>query len=70
MQKDCGPIKDPEYGHCDTTGLYYGDSATYICDDGYAPYGGDKIRKCGDDGYWTGIAPICKRCKLQLQLFL
>ena len=64
MYKGCGPIKDPEYGHCKITGDYYGDSATYICNDGYAPYGGDKIRKCGDDGYWTGIAPICKRCKL------
>ena len=70
VKKDCGPIKDPVHGHCKVTGEYYGDSATYICDDGYALYGGDTIRKCGDDGYWAGKAPICKRCKLQSQEIL
>ncbi len=39
--------------------------ATTLCDDGYtASYSqstprGDKTRKCGADGQWTGMAPMC-----------
>ena len=63
--KDCGDLKDPDYGYCKTSGRHSGSSATYSCKDGYELYGGDHIRKCQDDGYWSGKEPRCRRCKPQ-----
>ena len=63
--RGCAYPKDPEYGYCKISGRGYGSSATYSCKDGFELYGGDHVRKCQDDGYWSGKEPHCRRCKPQ-----
>ena len=47
-------------GRVSVTGSSSGDTATYICEPGYDLVG-DSIRVCGDDGQWSGEAPMCIR---------
>ena len=45
---------------CDSvTSHVFGGSVTYACDDGYALYGGNLTRTCGEDGRWSGSPPTC-----------
>ena len=37
-----------------------GDSATYVCNEGFMLQG-TLLRTCGSDGQWTGNAPFCIR---------
>ena len=36
-----------------------GSMATYSCNEGFIPEGGDETRTCGSTGSWDGTAPSC-----------
>ena len=59
----CDHLDDLDYGVIKHEGLYVGHKATYTCDYGYKLVG-ESVRKCLYSGYWSGVAPVCKKSKL------
>ena len=54
----CPGLQNPANGMVSETGNSPGDMATYICDSNYDLVG-DPMRVCGEDGIWSGQAPMC-----------
>ena len=54
---ECDPLDLPN-GNVTISGNNSGDSATYLCDEGYTLVG-DGTRICQLTGNWTGTDPIC-----------
>ena len=52
----CPDLPDPENGQV----LLSGSFATYQCDAGFFPTGGDVFRLCETNGEWSGSAPTCE----------
>ena len=59
----CGLLKTPKNGFVNyTSGISYGDSATYHCDAGYTIIG-DNQTVCQINGQWSAFTPVCARKK-------
>ena len=56
---DCGDLDDPIYGQVQLDGTTEGSKARYSCDDGFI-LRGDRVRKCQNNGKWSGQEPICE----------
>ena len=56
----CPMLMDPANGRVSVTGNLPGDNATYTCDPDYGLVG-VSVRVCGNDGQWSGEAPMCAR---------
>lgn len=54
----CDSLDDPINGQVFVAGFEVGDTATYICDDGYTLQG-ERMRVCQSNGQWSGRPPIC-----------
>ena len=54
----CPILIRPANGSVTVTGNSSGDTATYTCDSDYDLVGVSE-RVCGDDGQWSGEAPMC-----------
>ena len=54
------PIANGRVTELDSS-LGVGSIATYTCDNGYSPTGGDTQRVCTENGVWTGQEPSCAR---------
>ena len=54
----CSSLDDPANGQVVTTGFEVGDTATYICNEGYSLQGRE-MRECQSNGVWSGRAPFC-----------
>ena len=54
----CGSLDNPPNGEVMTTGFEVGDTATYICFEGYSVEGED-VRECQSNGEWSGVPPFC-----------
>lgn len=54
----CSSLDDPANGQVVTTGFEVGDTATYICNEGYSLQG-QEMRQCQSNGVWSGSAPFC-----------
>ncbi len=56
---NCGPLTDPANEQVDTSsGTTFGNTATYICDDGYT-LNGTQSQICTATGKWTSTPPFC-----------
>ena len=55
----CSDLDDPRYGNVKVSGTTPGSKADYECNSGFKLVGVAR-RKCQDNGYWTGEAPVCK----------
>ena len=44
-----------------TNGLQQGSAVHYTCNNGFVHSSGDLIRTCTSSGTWNGMAPICTR---------
>lgn len=56
--RNCGAVTAPVNGSVTALVTTYGATATYACDNGYAP-SGPLTRTCQGDGTWSGAAPAC-----------
>ena len=56
----CPILINPPNGIVGVTGNSPGDTANYICDPDFELVG-NSTRVCGDDGQWSGEAPMCIR---------
>ena len=56
----CPILINPPNGIVGVTGNSRGDIATYTCDPNFDLVGAS-VRECGDDGQWSGEAPMCIR---------
>ena len=56
----CPILINPPNGIVGVTGNSPGDTANYICDPDFELVG-NSTRVCGDDGEWSGEAPMCIR---------
>ena len=56
----CPNLINPDNGRVSMSGNSSGDTATYICDPDFELVG-NSTRVCGDDGQWSGEAPMCIR---------
>ena len=63
----CDKLTNPDNGCVLTTGTRTGETAVYLCDDGFT-LKGEKKCKCGDNGEWDGTDPTCKS-KFQIILY-
>ena len=59
LYSDCPILISPANGLVNVTGNSPGDSAIYTCGPDYDLVG-VSVRVCGDDGQWSGEAPICR----------
>ena len=59
---ECEDPGTPENGSRQLTGVKFGDTVRYLCDEGYS-LGGSTVRTCSADGSWSGEAPVCQ-CEL------
>ena len=57
----CPVLMDPANGTVVLSGRSSGDTATYSCDSADFDLVGTAVRTCGDDGMWSGEAPMCIR---------
>lgn len=58
----CPPIEPIANGKVEVTGLSFGATATYSCNEGFVmSSNGFTIRVCNFDSKWTGNAGVCKR---------
>ena len=51
-------MDDPGDGCVIKTGNTVGETAFYICDEGFT-LKGDRKHECQADGMWSGLAPTC-----------
>ena len=65
----CHRLSDLDYGVVKHEGVYVGHKATYTCNHGYKLVG-ESVRKCLYNGYWSGVAPVCRKSKLNNHSFL
>ena len=56
----CPPLDGPDNGVIDCTGIVYGDTCSFTCDDGYELTGSD-TRTCQSDGNWNGSEAECEQ---------
>ena len=56
----CPALVSPANGIVSVTGNSSGDNATYTCEPDYDLVG-VSVRVCGNDGEWSGEAPVCLR---------
>ncbi len=56
----CGKLQDPQYGDVSLTGITIGSKAKYTCNRGFT-LKGNSVRKCQNNGRWSGSQPSCKR---------
>ena len=57
----CPAVGHPENGQAIQSGNTPGSTVSYQCDDGYElQSGASSTRTCGNNGLWTGIAPVCE----------
>jgi hypothetical protein len=56
---DCPPLFSIEDGSVAVRSTSEGLIAEYECNDGLTRVGGDRVRRCGSDGVWTGEEPYC-----------
>ena len=57
----CPILMDPANGTVELSGRSPGDTATYTCVSADFDLVGTPVRECGDDGMWSGEAPMCIR---------
>ena len=60
MEVQCPVLENPENGDVTSTGQTPGDTASYVCSQGYI-LDGVSTRTCQESGIWTGDAPTCNR---------
>ena len=59
---ECNYLDNLEYGEVNQEGVNVGHKANYSCKDGYKLVG-KSVRKCLDNGRWSGREPYCKKSK-------
>lgn len=57
---DCGNLINPVNGVVELTGTTEGSSATYRCLSGFNLFGTSQ-RICQNNGFWSGVPPVCQR---------
>ncbi|XP_073679534.1 complement receptor type 2-like isoform X2 [Garra rufa] len=62
-KKSCGPLPEIIYGKYVLTGIYFGDSATPVCNKGYTLAGQGTPRICRDQGWDGQTDPLCEPVK-------
>jgi len=55
---ECDPLKPPDKGDVELSGLTIGSHATYSCESGYELVG-TEFRTCLNNGLWSGEEPTC-----------
>lgn len=58
--RECGTLKNPQYGQVVLTGTTFGSTATYSCNTGFILVG-ERTRTCQASGEWSGRAATCQR---------
>ena len=56
----CPDLENPENGQVTLTNRLPGSVATYTCDAGFILIG-SQTRSCQNNGFWSGIMPLCQR---------
>ena len=56
---ECGDLDDPGDGCVIKTGNTVGETAFYICDEGFT-LKGERKHECQADGMWSGTEPTCE----------
>ena len=55
---DCGSLPDPANGNRIGSSFTYNKVLAFDCNPGYKLVG-TQHRKCQENGFWSGTAPIC-----------
>jgi len=56
----CPPLTAPDNGDIDCSGLFFEDTCTFSCNDGYELTGSEN-RTCQSDQTWSGTETTCTR---------
>ena len=56
---ECGDLNNPDHGCVIKTGNTVGETAFYICDEGFT-LNGERKRECEADGTWSGTKSTCE----------